>query len=685
MDDATLEDPSIANFVDEVDKEIITEASTDAWHQPRPGDMVTAEVGERSDDRLPEIHTWRVGAGTAISVGGVDLDRCVRTMRRGEVAKVRAKGEVAAVPEQVSLLALERTEDILGDGRLVRLTLQDGTGWQTPQAGTELRVRFAWRLAPTSGETVDADAAPGVTCILLKGPVDTWAASAKSREMGDLHRTLLRRYGGTITMRTSDDKDDKGPALRVVRGSDELFSGADPICARAALESPAMVTAHREAREVVMSMEEGRCVCSADDWIPGVAGLRVLTDLREGQRCLVRIFPDLAFGGQGLPELGVPPNATLEYDVEVLKIMKLEDISLDNGGGVVKKTIREGEGYDRPTEGAKVTLRLEVREHSSGAVLLEEQEVTFEAGSGRFCSAIDETVLVMKKGEACEVHCTDSAAFADAELGLKPSANPIVFSLELVDFEKIDLYTLQEAERVAHCSRRKEFGSKFFQGGESRRALKRYQHVTSALAYLDHWKDASAKADATALRRLCHLNAAACWLKLEVWREAEVASGNVLAEEPDNVKALFRRGRALQELGEYREAERYVRKALGLEKENKEAARLLVKLRQLVKSEADQQKEMFSRMARGIGSNGEDADEGGSVPAGEGGSGAAKGSNNSQAGGTGADKALLKGESDGGLGNVTWTAAVVLTMAATALFFAVARRRWPSSLPAGLR
>jgi len=76
----------------------------------------------------------------------------------------------------------------------------------------------------------------------------------------------------------------------------------------------------------------------------------------------------------------------------------------------------------------------------------------------------------------------------------------------------------------------------------------------------------------------------------------------VLREQPDNIKALFRRGHALKELADYQEAEQSLRKVLELDKENKEARTMLVKLKQFVKTEVAQQKQMFSRMMAGAGS-----------------------------------------------------------------------------------
>jgi len=167
------------------------------------------------------------------------------------------------------------------------------------------------------------------------------------------------------------------------------------------------------------------------------------------------------------------------------------------------------------------------------------------------------------------------------------------------DFEKMNLYDLKDPEKVEHHTKRKEVGAQFFKDASWRRALKRFTYVAQKLQYVDHWTDAEAKAKAIQLRRVSNLNAAAVHLKLANWREACSCCDAVLKEESENVKALFRRGHAFSELAEYREANQDLRKVLELDKENKEAARLLSKVKQHMKSEVANEKKMFSKMVSG--------------------------------------------------------------------------------------
>lgn len=62
------------------------------------------------------------------------------------------------------------------------------------------------------------------------------------------------------------------------------------------------------------------------------------------------------FGEKGRPATGdegyVPPNATLQINLELVSWKTVSDISNDQR--ILKKILKEGEGYDRPNDGAAV-------------------------------------------------------------------------------------------------------------------------------------------------------------------------------------------------------------------------------------------------------------------------------------------------------------------------------------------
>lgn len=66
------------------------------------------------------------------------------------------------------------------------------------------------------------------------------------------------------------------------------------------------------------------------------------------------------FGEKGKPasgnEAAVPPSATLQITLELLSWKTVSEITDDKK--VIKKILKEGEGYERPNEGAVVKCKL---------------------------------------------------------------------------------------------------------------------------------------------------------------------------------------------------------------------------------------------------------------------------------------------------------------------------------------
>ena len=63
------------------------------------------------------------------------------------------------------------------------------------------------------------------------------------------------------------------------------------------------------------------------------------------------------------------------------------------------------------------------------------------------------------------------------------------------------------------------------------------------LSHRDDIKSTALYSEASEVRRACELNAAACLLKLERWREAQQVCDAILRLNPANEKASFYRSR----------------------------------------------------------------------------------------------------------------------------------------------
>ncbi|KAK7317752.1 hypothetical protein RJT34_02233 [Clitoria ternatea] len=78
--------------------------------------------------------------------------------------------------------------------------------------------------------------------------------------------------------------------------------------------------------------------------------------MKKGEKVLLNVKPQYAFGKNGRAASGdegaVPPNASLQIDLELVSWKNVSDMMKDRK--VLKKTLKEGEGYERPNDGAVV-------------------------------------------------------------------------------------------------------------------------------------------------------------------------------------------------------------------------------------------------------------------------------------------------------------------------------------------
>lgn len=166
-----------------------------------------------------------------------------------------------------------------------------------------------------------------------------------------------------------------------------------------------------------------------------------IVTMKKGEHALFTIPPELAYGSSGMPP-SIPPNATLQFDVELLSWTNIVDVCKD--GGILNRIISQGEKYEKPKDPDEVTVKYEAKLEDGTLVAKSPEEgVEFYVNDGHFCPAIAKAVKTMKRRENVILTIKPTYAFGeqgkDAEEGFSaiPPNTTITMNLELVSFKAV--------------------------------------------------------------------------------------------------------------------------------------------------------------------------------------------------------------------------------------------------------
>lgn len=231
-----------------------------------------------------------------------------------------------------------------------------------------------------------------------------------------------------------------------------------------------------------------------------------------------------------------------------------EEIDLLGNGKVIKTIKSEGDG-EYPKSGANVSV------HYTGRLLdgtkfdsSLDRNTPFEfvLGAGRVIKGWEVAVASMKKGEKCTVRIAPDFAYGEAGAPPTIPANATLeFEIELLSYNtKREKWAMSCDEKLTAAQESREEGTSQFKSARFFEAAQAYQEAASLVDKLDDWPETS-QPEARQLAIVSNLNLALCQLKLENWLEATIAASTVLMHDPNNTKALFRRGQARSRLDQF--------------------------------------------------------------------------------------------------------------------------------------
>lgn len=321
---------------------------------------------------------------------------------------------------------------------------------------------------------------------------------------------------------------------------------------------------------------------------------KAITGMNKGEKCSLWVQKGYTF-----PE----EHGDVTINLELEDIYEISDVSLRKDETVMKKQIKDGEGYDKPKDGQPVVLRVESATDGSLALPgFVPSELRFTSGNGQVCDAIESAALDMKRGERALVTCTVSSKCVDAQLGLtKVEAEKVVFTLEMLEFEKgKEQWSMTGEDKAMYALSRKDMGAQLFKRKRFELALDKYNKVIEMLNQTDGFSE-EGKRRAGEVKRVAELNTAACFLQLGDPTSALSVCNTVIKADRNNVKAIFRRAKAHHCRGEYVDAERDILRTLELEPGHAEATSLLVQVRRAMKVADKESKNTFAKMCTGFG------------------------------------------------------------------------------------
>ncbi|XP_057437133.1 peptidyl-prolyl cis-trans isomerase FKBP62-like [Lotus japonicus] len=495
----------------------------------------------------------------------------------------------------------------IGNSGLRKKLLKEGQGWETPEVGDEVQVHYTGTLLDGSKFDSSRDRDAPFSFTLGQGQViKGWDEGIKTMKKGENALFTIPpelAYGESGSPPTI-------PPNATLQFDVELLSwtslkdiSKDGGIYKKILTEGEKWENPKDLDEVLVKyevhLEDGKLVAKSDGveftvreghYCPALS--KAVKTMKKGEKVILKVKPQYGFGVKGQPAHGdegaVPPNATLQITLELVSWKTVSEVT---GDKIIKKILKDGEGFERPNEGAIVKLKL-IGKLQDGTVFLkkghdEEELFEFKTDEEQVIDGLDRAVMTMKKSEVALLTIAPEYAFgiseSQQELAVIPPNSTVYYEVELVSFEKEkESWDLNTQEKIEAAGKKKEEGNVLFKAGKYARASKRYDKAVKYVEYDTSFSEEEKKQSKT-LKVACNLNNAACKLKLNDFIEAEKLCTRVLNLESTNVKALYRRAEALMQLADLDLAELDIKKALEVDPDNREVKLQYKTLKEKVK------------------------------------------------------------------------------------------------------
>ncbi|XP_060658595.1 peptidyl-prolyl cis-trans isomerase FKBP8 [Drosophila nasuta] len=282
---------------------------------------------------------------------------------------------------------------------------------------------------------------------------------------------------------------------------------------------------------------------------------------------------------------------------------------------LLKRIIKKAPSSEkRPNRGDLVTITF-TGKLEDGTVVEKEERFQCHVGDYEVVQGLDMVLPMMHVGEQAEI--TVDPRFGYGTLGLKkenstevivaPNAH-LIYEVELIDAKYEDFADLKTFEVLRkYGARKKERANYFYKRVEYNNAIHLYRRALDYLDNRDGDPDAEfgkedlelSNSDSQSLledRLIVYNNLAMAQIKIGAFDAALQSVEHVLRCQPNNPKALYRKGRVLEGKADTQGAIKLLQKVATLEPDNRavqsDLARLFIKARR----EEHNEKEMYQKM-----------------------------------------------------------------------------------------